>query len=124
MSSVYSSKYPTQLKIDYTTTTEELDGYIDTPMNSREIDSKNPTNEQLMAWQSVLRKLNDFQNSSSEVSRIISTFSNKMASLLLNTLNKIHDHTPNTVSNGMPILTAKEKLILTEMASEENLDIC
>ena len=124
VSSIYSEKYPTQSQVDDITTNEDVDGYFDGSMNPGTTDSQHPTNEQLLTWQSVFKKLNDFQNSSIEVSRIIDSFSNKMASLLLNTIDKIHEHTPKAMFNGLTILTTKESLILAEMASEENEKIC
>ena len=47
-----------------------------------------------------------------------------MASLLLNTLDKIHEIAPNAMSNGVPILTSEERKMLERMKSKENVNLC
>ena len=101
-----------------------VNGYYNVSTNLRQVHFKSPTKQQFVTWQTVLNKLNDYENNSVEISRIIMSFSNKMASLLLNTLDKIHGYTPNAMSNGVPILTVKERKILEQMKSKENMNLC
>ena len=47
-----------------------------------------------------------------------------MASILLNTLDKIHEIAPNAMSNGVPILTSEERKMLEKMKAKENINVC
>ena len=124
VSSIYSSMLPSQSKVTSMGTNKIANGYYNSSMSPRQVHFKHPKKQQFVTWQTILNKLNDYENSSVEISRIITSFSNKMASLLLNTLDKIHGYTPNAMSNGVPILTDQERKILEQMKSKEDMNLC
>ena len=125
VSSMYSSMHPTQTSnVTSMKTNVMFKSYHNSSMGPGRIDYEQPTKEQFETWQSVFKKLNDLQNNSVEVSRIIALLSNKMASLLLDTLEKIHGYTPNPITNGKAILTSKERNILEEMKSKADMKLC
>ena len=122
--STYSSSQKSQSKVTSMASNKVVNGYYNSSTNLGQVYFMHPTKQQFVTWQTVLNKLNDYENSSVEISRIITSFSNKMASLLLNTLDKIHGYTPNAMSNGVPILTDQERKTLEQMKSKENMNVC
>ena len=124
VSSTYSSSQKSQSKVTSMASNKVVNGYYNASTILRQVHFKSPTKQQFVTWQTVLNKLNDYENNSVEISRIIMSFSNKMASLLLSTLDKIHGYTPNAMSNGVPILTVQERKILEQMKSKENMNLC